>query len=49
MTNVHRGFLLILALALLTTAAFLIPSALRASEADNDSEFTDKVALAPTW
>ncbi len=44
MTKVHRGFSLILALALLTTAAFLIPSALRASEADNDSEFAEKVA-----
>jgi hypothetical protein len=44
MTKVHRGFSLILALAILTTVAFLIPSALRPSEADNDSEFGEKVA-----
>jgi fructose-1,6-bisphosphatase len=44
MTKVPRGFSLILALALLATAAFLIPSALRPSEADNDSEFAAKAA-----
>src|SRR5918996_402294 len=44
MTKVYRWSSLILALALLATAAFLIPSALRPSEADNDSEFGEKVA-----
>jgi hypothetical protein len=43
MTKVPRGFSLILALALLATAAFLIPGVLRPSEADNDSEFVEKV------
>jgi hypothetical protein len=44
MTKVHRWSPFILALALLTTVAFLIPGVLRASEADNDSEFAEKVA-----
>jgi hypothetical protein len=44
MTKVPRRFSLILALALLATAAFLVPSALRPTEADNDSEFAEKIA-----
>jgi hypothetical protein len=44
MIKVRRWSLLILALALLTTAAFLILDVLRPSEADNDSVFAEKVA-----
>jgi hypothetical protein len=44
MIKVRRWSLLILALALLATVAFLIPGVLRPSEADNDSEFAEKVA-----
>ncbi len=44
MIKVHRWSPFILALALLTTVAFLIPGVLRASEADNDSAFAEKVA-----
>ena len=44
MTKVRRWSLFILALALLTTAAFLILGVLRPSEADNDSAFAEKVA-----
>jgi hypothetical protein len=45
MTKVYRRFsLLVLALALLATVAFLIPSVLRASETDKDSAFAEKVA-----
>jgi hypothetical protein len=45
MTKAYRRFsLLVLALALLATVAFLIPSGLRASETDKDSEFAEKVA-----
>jgi hypothetical protein len=44
MIKVRRWSSLILALALLTTVAFLIPGVLRASETDKDSEFAEKVA-----
>jgi hypothetical protein len=44
MTKIHGWSPFILALALLTTVAFLIPGVLRASEADNDSAFAEKVA-----
>src|SRR5688572_7098512 len=44
MTKVHRWSLLILALALLTTVAFLVPGLLRPSEADNDNAFAEKIA-----
>jgi hypothetical protein len=44
MIKIHRWFPLILALALLATVTFLIPGVLRPSEADNDSEFAEKVA-----
>jgi hypothetical protein len=44
MIKVHRWSPFILALALFTTVAFLIPGVLRPSEADNDSEFAAKAA-----
>jgi len=44
MIKVRRWSLLILALALLTAVAFLIPGALRASETNKVSEFAEKVA-----
>ena len=44
MIKIHRWSSLILALALLASVAFLIPGVLRPSEADNDSEFGEKVA-----
>jgi hypothetical protein len=44
MIKLHRWSPFILALALLTTDAFLIPGVLRPSEADNDSAFAEKVA-----
>jgi hypothetical protein len=44
MIKVRRWSPFILALALLITVAFLIPSVLRVSEADKDSAFAEKVA-----
>jgi hypothetical protein len=44
MTKVHRWSSRILALALLATAAFLIPGVLRAGEVDKDSAFAERVA-----
>ena len=44
MPKVHRWSPFILALALLTTGALLIPGVLRLSEADNDGAFAEKVA-----
>jgi hypothetical protein len=44
MIKVHRWSPFVLALALLATVAFLMPGVLRPSEADNDSEFAEKVA-----